>query len=123
VRRAGWIALGGAAGALLRVGVAAALPGADGGWPWSTLGVNVAGSLGLGLLAGVLSRRPEREQVLRPLLAVGFFGALTTFSSLVLELTVLAADDRPAAAVGYTVLTVAGGLLAALAGLRLGAAR
>ena len=43
-------AAGGALGSLARWGLAAVLPHAGSGWPWSTLIVNVTGSLLLGVL-------------------------------------------------------------------------
>ncbi|MCU1691609.1 MAG: crcB 2 [Frankiales bacterium] len=67
------VALGGAAGAAARYGVAQALPGRR-----ATLLVNVAGSLLLGLLLGVHGHAYA-------LLGVGFCGALTTFSTYALE--------------------------------------
>jgi CrcB protein len=50
-----------------------------------TLVVNVAGSLLLGALSGWATRPPW----VMPLLGVGFCGALTTFSTLILETWVL----------------------------------
>ena len=114
--------MGGAAGALVRVGIAA-LSWPDGGWPWSTLAVNLAGSFLLGFLVGYLGRRPERERRLRPLVAIGFLGALTTMSSFALELVDLSRDGRVVGALGYVVVTVAGGLVFAHLGLRRGAVR
>lgn len=114
--------MGGAAGALVRVGLAA-LPWPDGGWPWTSLAVNLAGGFLLGLLVGYLGRRPERERILRPLLAIGFLGALTTMSSFVLELVELSRDGRVVGALAYAVVTVTGGLVFALLGLRRGAVR
>lgn len=67
------VALGGAAGAVLRHLVAVALPGRR-----ATLLVNVAGGLLLGLLAGA-APAPYA------LLGIGFCGALTTFSTYALE--------------------------------------
>jgi CrcB protein len=122
VRRAGLIAAGGAAGALVRLGLAATLPW-NGGWPWSTLAVNLAGSLLLGLVAGSLARRPERGRVLRPLLAIGFLGALTTMSGFALELVDLSREGRVPSALAYAGVTVGGGLALAHLGLRRGAAR
>lgn len=117
--RAGWVALGGAAGAVVRVGLAAAVPWVEGGWPWSTLAVNLAGAFALGVVVGLLDRRAERERVLQPLVAVGFLGALTTMSSFVLEVVDLAREHRAADAAGYAGVMLAGGLVAAWLGLRL----
>ena len=75
------VALGGAAGSVLRflVGkLAIRLFGAE--FPRGTLIVNLAGSLLIGLAVGFLDRGliPPRA---RPLLVAGFLGGLTTFST------------------------------------------
>lgn len=114
--------MGGAAGALVRVAFAATLPW-DGGWPWSTLAVNLVGSFLLGWLAGLLARRPERESVLRPLLAIGFLGALTTMSGFALDLVDLSREGRALTAVAYGGVTLIGGLMLAHLGLRRGATK
>lgn len=112
-RRAGLVAVGGAAGALLRL---AALEAAD--QPVAAvLVVNVAGAFLLGLLTAHVARRPDREPVLRPLLGVGVLGAFTTFSAFAALLAGLSAP----AALGYAVVMVGLGALAAAGGLRMGA--
>ena len=73
------VALGGAAGASLRylAGHAGDRPG---GLPLGTIGVNLAGSLLLGLLTGLsVGGAPAA------LAAIGFCGALTTYSSFVVQ--------------------------------------
>src|SRR3546814_5980944 len=55
------------------------------GYPWGTLSVNIAGSLAMGLLAGVLARTGGSEQI-RMFIGVGLLGGCTTFSALSLEL-------------------------------------
>src|SRR3546814_16393843 len=55
------------------------------GYPWGTLSVNIAGSLAMGLLAGVLARTGGSEQI-RLFIGVGLLGGFTTFSALSLEL-------------------------------------
>ena len=94
------VAVGGAAGAVLRYAVALALgPLRPGAVPWNTLAVNVAGSLLLGL---VLSRVPlDDPRHLRPLLAVGFCGGLTTFSTFGYETLTLLQSRAWGTAVAY----------------------
>lgn len=67
------VALGAAAGAVLRALTARRVPGRR-----ATLAVNVVGSLLLGLLGGAGARTSA-------LLGVGFCGGLTTFSTYALE--------------------------------------
>lgn len=84
------VALGGALGALARYGVALALPPRpDGGLPWATLLVNVLGSLLLGVVAA-LAATGRLGQPAQALLATGFCGAFTTFSTFSLETVLLA---------------------------------
>lgn len=110
------VAAGGAAGAVLRVLVAEALPHEPGAWPWSTLLVNAAGAFALGLLLTVLPRRPGAPPWLQPLLGPGLLGGFTTFSTLSLDAVQLADAGRSGLAVAYagsSVLAVLGAVLLA----------
>jgi CrcB protein len=116
-----WVALGGAAGSVLRWWIAGAVARVSGdGWPYGTLVVNVAGAFAMGLLAGWLAGRggPDDERW-RLLLGVGLLGGFTTFSAFSLE-TVLLIERRAWTAAGlYVGASVALTLLAAAAGLLL----
>ena len=89
-------------------------------FPYGTLFVNVSGSFLMGLLIGVLPLLPRGALLpenLRFLLAVGFLGGFTTFSSFSMEtLTLLQGANAP-----YALLNIAAnvflGLFAAWAGL------
>src|SRR4051812_47213976 len=96
-RELGAIFFGGALGALLRAGLAEAFPAGDGTWPWATLAVNVAGAALLGYWFTTLSHASYR----RPLLTTGFCGALTTFSTVQLELVEMIDVGRVGLAVLY----------------------
>ncbi len=111
-------ALGGALGALARWGVAGALPRDDGGWPWATLLVNLTGCLLMGLLLGALAARDPEPAWARPLLAVGVLGGYTTYSAFAVEVVDLAGATATAAALGYLLASVVGGVLAVAAGVR-----
>ena len=95
---------GGVAGAVLRALAGEAFPHEVGAFAWSTLLANVAGAA---LLGWVATRFPP-ETWQRPLLGSGFCGALTTFSTLQLELLRM----PPATAVAYAAVTVLAGLAA-----------
>lgn len=86
------------------------------GWPWGTLIVNVTGGLLMGLLVGALARVGAGESW-RVLLGVGVLGGFTTFSSFTLELVTLAQRGEWASAALYIAVSVAGSVLALLAGL------
>lgn len=106
-RELGAIFLGGMLGALVRAGLAEALPDPGMGWPWATFVVNVAGAALLGYWFTTLPHTQYR----RPLLTTGFCGALTTFSTVQVELVEMIDADRVALACIYLAVSVAAGLV------------
>lgn len=106
------IALGGAGGALLRVGLAEAAPNRAGGWPWATFAVNVAGALMIGYFVTRLQERLPVSTLRRPLLATGLCGALTTFSTVQIELIELIDRHDWTTAISYLTASVVAGYLA-----------
>lgn len=115
-----YVAAGGAAGALLRFAAGQALgPLRPGAFPWATFGVNVAGSLLLGLVLALVPRGDPHH--LRALLAVGFCGGLTTFSTFGYEAVTLLQARTYAVAIAYVGGSLLIGLLAVVFGLTLGA--
>jgi fluoride exporter len=121
--RIGAIAAGGALGTLARYGVSRALITPALGFPWSTLAVNVAGSLLLGLIVTLVVERWPPTRFVRPFAAIGFCGGFTTFSTLMVELSQRGQHGRIAIAGLYLVVSLAAGLLAALAGMALARGR
>jgi len=100
-------------------------------FPWGTLTVNVIGSFLIGLILEWpdVVRQPASSVFWVALLAVGFCGGLTTFSSFSLQTFALLLEKRWTAAVGnialstiWCVLAVAGGVEMAkiLSGVRIG---
>lgn len=74
-----WIALGGAAGSVLRALVSYAMQSR---FPWATLLINAAGSLIIGWLMSRLGPLDSPEALRwRALLVTGFCGGFTTFST------------------------------------------
>jgi CrcB protein len=106
------IFVGGALGALARAGLDEALPARAGVWPWATFLVNVAGAALLGWTVTRLAERLPPSRYRRPFLATGLCGALTTFSTLQLELVRLLDDGHAALAVGYAAASLAAGFAA-----------
>lgn len=106
------IFVGGAIGALARYGLARALPHDPGAWPWATFCVNVAGALTLGYLTTRLQERLPPTAYRRPLLGTGLCGALTTFSTVQVELLQMLDDGRSGLAAGYAAASIAAGVLA-----------
>lgn len=84
-------------------------------FPFGTLTVNAAGSLILGLVAGLASIHDVPAWVLT-LVGTGFCGALTTFSTFGYETVSLLEDGSVAEAMLNVVLSLAAGLAAVLAG-------
>ena len=118
------VMIGGAAGAGLRYGVGRWTAQAFGpGFPWGTLIVNLAGSLVIGLLAGLLLREgvphAGADRPLWLLLAVGGLGGFTTFSAFTLELVVMLERGLAAPALAYAAGSVVAGLALAAAGFAL----
>lgn len=118
------VAAGAVPGTAARYGLSLHWPTSTGGWPWATFTVNLSGALVLGFLLEALARRgPDvgRRRRLRLALGTGFLGAFTTYSSLATEADLLVHAAAPALAVGYGLVSVVGGVLAALGGVALAA--
>jgi CrcB protein len=114
-----WVALGGAAGSVARYGSAALFARlSQGTFPWSTLFVNVSGSLVIGVLAGLVAidGRPLLGSDARALLMIGLCGGYTTFSSFSLETLRLAREGAWLSATA----NVLGSVLLCLAAVWLG---
>jgi CrcB protein len=106
------IFLGGAAGALLRVWLGVSFTSAVDAWPWATFAINVSGSFALGYLATRLQERLPLSTYRRPLLATGFCGAYTTFSTMQVEILRMLDHGRYGLAGGYATASIAAGYLA-----------
>jgi CrcB protein len=109
------VLIGGFCGTVLRAELAALWPHDPDGWPWGTLIVNVVASAVLGTVATRLALRPARSPYARPLLATGFCGGLSTFSTLQLEVLRMLDADRIGLAAAYVAVSVAAGLAAVAA--------
>lgn len=104
--------------------VAAAAVGAAARWgmaevanrrfPYGTLAVNVVAAVALGALTGL-----GGDAWWHPVVAIGFLGALSTWSTVATEVAQLARDGHGSAALLYLLATVTMGILAAWTGLQL----
>jgi fluoride exporter len=111
------IAVAGALGALARYGLDGAVsrrfPTA---FPWGTFVVNISGALVLGFLVTVMTEQLTTAPWLRSVLAIGFLGAYTTFSTLQYETYRLLEDG----ALGLAAANVGGSAVAGLVAVYLG---
>jgi CrcB protein len=114
---------GGFCGTIVRALVGEALPYENGQWPWATLLVNVAGALLLGYVITRVEDRREPFPHAGRLLGSGFCAALTTFSTLQLELLQMLDAARYALAASYALVSIAAGLLAVALTTRLAGSR
>jgi CrcB protein len=105
------IAVGGALGALGRVGLTKAFPAAPGSWPWVTFAINLAGTFALGFLVAYLQKHRPLSTLHHPLLATGLCGTFTTFSTMQLEALNMIDRHRDGLALTYVLSSAAGGCL------------
>jgi fluoride exporter len=103
---------GGVVGALARAGLAQVLTARAGAWPWATFVVNLAGAFLLGYFATRLQERLPLSAYRRPLLGTGLCGALTTFSTVQVELLRMLDRGEIGLAFGYAGASVTGGFAA-----------
>jgi fluoride exporter len=103
------VALGGALGTLGRIGADLAMVGLPGGHEWATLGVNLLGSFGLGLVTG--HGLPRMSSALREGLTIGVLGSYTTMSGVAIIALAL-----PTLGIAYVLVTLALGLASAWLG-------
>jgi fluoride exporter len=106
------IFVGGFIGAVARAELAEALPQNGTQWPWATFIVNVAGAFLLGYFVTRLQERLPLSSYGRPLLGTGLCGALTTFSTMQIELLRMLDADRVGLAIAYALVSVSAGFLA-----------
>jgi CrcB protein len=121
----GLVSLGGALGSLLRWGVGMAAARCFGtAFPWGTFIINMSGSLFLGWFTALLAERlvgAERAWLtaddLRLMVAVGFTGAYTTFSTFEYESQRLLRDGDGLLGMTYLFGSVFLGLVAVRLGI------
>ncbi len=115
------IAIGGAAGAVLRFWMSTGIYSIFGrGFPYGTLAVNVLGSFLMGLTTVLLLERMAVSAEWRAALLIGLLGAFTTFSTFSMETWHLIAEGAMGKALLNMALSVLLCLLAVWFGIILG---
>jgi CrcB protein len=117
------VAIGGAAGAVTRYLVDGwVLDRTGAAFPYGTLVINISGSFLIGILAALTIDRAVLPSEIRGPAMIGFVGAYTTFSTLMLESWRLVESGQHVAALANLVGSVVLGVVAVAAGLILGRA-
>jgi CrcB protein len=114
------IAVAGALGALLRYGVSVLMTNLIGPTVLPTFIVNLTGAFALGVLIGIGFDRSFLPLSARPVVAAGFLGAYTTFSTLMVESVGQVEDGDLLGFTANLAGSVVLGLVAAYGGLVLG---
>lgn len=115
-RQIGWVAAGGALGAVLRYGTVLVLRDWSLRWPLGTLAVNGLGCFAIGFLAHLALQAGRLSPELRLLLITGVCGGYTTLSAMVYEFMELGRGGAWWAALAYVVVSVTGGMLLFIGG-------
>jgi CrcB protein len=116
------IAIGGALGAVARYQVSQWIHISRDTFPWATFWTNITGAFVLGSFVTVVIDRFPSRRYPRPLFAIGFLGAFTTFSTMAVETVTLIKDGHAGLGITYSVVSVAAGLAVAFAGIVAGRA-
>ncbi len=82
-------------------------------FPWATFGINLTGSLLIGILMAISFKD---QNLWKLLLTTGFCGGFTTFSSFSFESLSLLKSGNIVMALNYIFLSIMGGLLFAIIG-------
>lgn len=110
------VMLGGFIGGLTRYETVKHWASGAGTFPWSTFFVNTAGAVILGALVILVLDVLAPSTYTRPLLGAGFCGALTTFSSVAVQVDQLIAHGHAALGFGYLAASLGAGVVAVATG-------
>ncbi|SEQ41829.1 camphor resistance protein CrcB [Hyunsoonleella jejuensis] len=114
-----FVFLGGGIGSVLRYVIGKYLNSTESGIPYGTFLANILGSLLIGIILGLAAKNDSLTQNQTLLLATGFCGGFTTFSTFAYENHVfLRSGDFTSFAI-YTIASFIVGFLAVFAGMYL----
>ena len=111
--------LGGGFGSVLRFIIGKWLNNSENGIPYGTFLVNILGSLLIGIILGLASKNNNLSESQILLLATGFCGGFTTFSTFAYENQVFLKSGDFTSFALYTVLSFVIGFLAVFGGIYL----
>ncbi len=111
--------LGGGFGSVLRYIIGKYLNNAENGIPYGTFAANILGSLLIGIILGFAAKNDTLSQNQTLLLATGFCGGFTTFSTFAYENHVFLKSGDFTSFALYTIASFVIGLLAVFFGMYL----
>ncbi|PIS01366.1 MAG: fluoride efflux transporter CrcB [Chlamydiae bacterium CG10_big_fil_rev_8_21_14_0_10_35_9] len=114
-----WIGLGGALGAMARVGIMRILPSFVLSVPFKVFLVNILGCFLIGLLTEAMAFYGNVSINMRHFLIQGFLGGFTTFSAFALEFGLLYEKGSHFTAIFYAALSVIVCIISFFVGLRI----
>lgn len=109
--------IGGGFGSVLRYGIGKYLNNPETGIPYGTFVANILGSLLIGIILGLAAKNNALSQNQTLLLATGFCGGFTTFSSFAYENHVFLKGGDFTSFALYTIASFVIGFLAVFLGL------
>jgi len=121
IEKLAWLGLAGAVGTLARFGLTGYIDKFNGStFPWGTVTVNLVGCFVAGLLWALFENKWPASIEIRTVVLIGFLGAFTTFSTLILESGQLIHTTQWMRAVGNIMMQNGIGFLALFTGMSLG---
>lgn len=109
--------IGGGFGSVLRYVIGKFLNNSENGIPYGTFVANILGSLFIGIILGLAAKNNSLSQNQTLLLATGFCGGFTTFSSFAYENHIFLKSGDFASFAIYTIASFVVGFLAVFAGI------
>ncbi len=113
------VGVGGFAGSIARYLIQLWVPHYPGAFPWGTFFVNILGSLFIGIIYGLAEEHKVMTHEYRLLLAVGFCGSFTTFSTFSAENLQMMQLGAYGHLITNLLLSVSLGILAVISGIQL----